>query len=140
MFEPPVEQDDACANDDVARLASRRLASETTSSSKSLSPNFTLNIAGLSDLVGGRSNTGVPVTSHTTTPSLPRKMTLPDWCTTYELSDTIRFKLEAIDITGPHCLRFISDEDLRTGANLSLGELADVRDGQERWKAADENK
>jgi hypothetical protein len=139
MFEVPGQQDGARPIDDVALLASRRRALEDVSTNKSSPSNFTINLAGISDLLGPRiGNDAAPGPPRIAPTTLPRKIDLDDWCQMYELSNTIQYKLRALDITGPHALRFVTDEDLRSVGNLSLGELADVRDGQERWsKAAD---
>jgi hypothetical protein len=122
------------AADNVALLASCRLALETGSATKPSSQNFTFNIPGLTDLIDARNDTNCPSKPQADVLlALPGKTSLFDWCNKYNLSEAICTKLEYVDITGPHALCFVTDKDLKTAANLSLGELADVRDGQERW-------
>jgi hypothetical protein len=65
----------------------------------------------------------------------PPKMTMDDFCWKFELSANIKEKLFRINITGPHLLRLIDNLALRTEAGLDLGELAGVRDAEERWMA-----
>jgi hypothetical protein len=60
-------------------------------------------------------------------------MTLAVFCNTFDLSDFILQKLDVLKITGPHGLRFVSDRQLSEMGQLDIGELADVRDAQERW-------
>lgn len=64
--------------------------------------------------------------------ALRPKLSLIDFCERFNLSLWLREKLDNIDVTGPHCLRFLQNADL-LGAGLSLGELADIRDAEERW-------
>jgi len=61
------------------------------------------------------------------------KMTLFVFCERFDLSDFILQKLDVMKVTGPHGLRFISDQQLVEVGGLDVGELADVRDAQERW-------
>jgi hypothetical protein len=61
-------------------------------------------------------------------------MELGAFCAQYFLSQNIQQKLKAIQVTGPHVLRLISDADLRGDGSLSIGELASLRDAQFRWK------
>lgn len=68
-------------------------------------------------------------------PTLQPKMTLANWCIKFTLSDNIRDKLDAHDVSGPHALRFLTDRDLLTEFGLSLGQLGDIRDAHERWLA-----
>jgi hypothetical protein len=62
-------------------------------------------------------------------------MKLDDFCRQYKLTDEVKGKLDAIQIAGPHVLRLVSDADLRGDGRLSVGELASVRDAQQRWHA-----
>ena len=65
--------------------------------------------------------------------ALVPKMTLAAFCDCYELHLIIEGKLNELNITGPHALRFVSNQQLADEVGLSVGELADVRDAQERW-------
>jgi hypothetical protein len=60
-------------------------------------------------------------------------MDLHTFCDHFNLSLAILQKLDVMKITGPHGLRFVSNTDLREIGKLHIGELADVRDAQERW-------
>jgi hypothetical protein len=62
-------------------------------------------------------------------------MSISNFCCKFELSADVKEKLSGINITGPHLLRLIDDAALRTEARLDLGELAGVRDAEERWLA-----
>ncbi|KIJ15656.1 hypothetical protein PAXINDRAFT_133790 [Paxillus involutus ATCC 200175] len=66
-------------------------------------------------------------------PALVPKMDLYTFCGHFNLSFTILQKLRSMKITGPHGLRFVSNTDLRESGKLDIGELADVRDAEERW-------
>jgi hypothetical protein len=61
------------------------------------------------------------------------KMTLIAFCERFDISDFVLQKLDVLKITGPHGLRFVTDEQLVHAGQLDIGELADVRDAQERW-------
>lgn len=63
----------------------------------------------------------------------PPPMTLEDFCCLYKLASDLKSKLDAIHIAGPHVLRLVSDTDLRGSGGLDVGELASVRDAQQRW-------
>ncbi|KIM74431.1 hypothetical protein PILCRDRAFT_92599 [Piloderma croceum F 1598] len=65
--------------------------------------------------------------------ALVPKMTLAAFCDYYELHLIIEGKLNELNITGPHALHFVSNQQLADEVRLSVGELADVRDAQERW-------
>jgi hypothetical protein len=60
-------------------------------------------------------------------------MALGDFCDKFDLSIYILQKLDTLKITGPHALRFITNQHLVEFGGLDIGELADVRDAQERW-------
>ncbi|EEB94443.1 hypothetical protein MPER_06744 [Moniliophthora perniciosa FA553] len=62
----------------------------------------------------------------------PPKLALEDFCEKYALSQELQNKLKTLQIEGPHVLRFVSD-DMFLGQNLTIGELAGLRDAQERW-------
>ncbi|KAH8795134.1 hypothetical protein DL96DRAFT_1690434 [Flagelloscypha sp. PMI_526] len=96
-------------------------------------PTTNIVIPGLADLLNPN---GVPPRSNAQTapPRLAAKMSLDYFITQYRLSYEIQRKLEDAKVTGPHGLRFWSDTALMEKAGLELGELADVRDGEERWK------
>lgn len=36
-------------------------------------------------------------------------------------------------VTGPHALRFVTDQHLMDLGDMEIGEIADVRDAEERW-------
>lgn len=63
----------------------------------------------------------------------PPKMSTHEFCIKFELSPVIQAKLSGINVTGPHLLRLIDNAALRTEGGLDLGELAGVRDAEERW-------
>ncbi|KAG6371132.1 hypothetical protein JVT61DRAFT_9895 [Boletus reticuloceps] len=67
------------------------------------------------------------------------KITLQTFCDRFKLSISILTKLNAMKITGPHCLRFVTDGQLVEKGQLDIGELADVRDAQEHWMQGVEN-
>ncbi len=60
-------------------------------------------------------------------------MVLKDFCGLYKLSGDLKSKLDAIHIVGPHVLRLVSDSDLRESGKLDVGEVASLRDAQQRW-------
>jgi hypothetical protein len=60
-------------------------------------------------------------------------MSLVDFCEHFSLSVYVLQKLDALQITGPHGLHFVSDQQLVEKAELEIGELADVQDAQEQW-------
>jgi hypothetical protein len=63
----------------------------------------------------------------------PPKMTVHVFCAKFDLSPAIEAKLSRINVSGPHLLRLIDDNALRKEGELDLGELAGVRDAEERW-------
>jgi len=65
--------------------------------------------------------------------ALVPKMKLEDFCDRFDLSVIILQKLDILKVTGPHALRFVSDAQLVGIGGMDIGELADVRDAQERW-------
>lgn len=81
---------------------------------------------------GSGSSHGVASATRTRQLTGPR-LTLDEFCARFTLSDDIKKKLTEKKITGPHALRFISDEELQTKLGLEIGELADLRDAQEQW-------
>lgn len=96
---------------------------------------ITVNFAGLAELLNGKAATPSLATGTTALlPRIPRKISLEDFCMRYQLTARIRDKLNDLDITGPHALRFLTDEDLRDQGFLSIAQVADVRDAQERWQ------
>ena len=66
-------------------------------------------------------------------------MNLMTFCEHFDLSDFILQKLDTMQITGPHRLRFVSNQPLVDIGQMSIGELADVCDVQEQWSLGDEN-
>jgi hypothetical protein len=122
MFDPTRKQND----DDVALLAKRRL----TQTQNRDAPASTVNFPGFADIFR---LPNMPPLLPGVNPAPPPTMKLDEFCEQYELSDSIRKKLGNIQITGPHVLCLISDSDLRGEGQLSIGELASVRDAQLRW-------
>ncbi|KAH7919553.1 hypothetical protein BV22DRAFT_1199411 [Leucogyrophana mollusca] len=133
---------------DLAMLSRRRLNIQNPSTAPSIIINNDFkDLAGL--LHGDRGNNPPPPDHHNDHHRLhanaprqvaPRplrsahvpKMGLVAFCEHFALSAFVLEKLDVINVTGPHCLRFISDAQL-TDAELSISELADLRDAQERW-------
>lgn len=76
--------------------------------------------------------------THSLTPKapLPPKMSLVDFCNTYELSDSVYTKLLTMDIDGPHLLRKVSDGALEQAGKLTVGQIAAVHDAEERYLEA----
>lgn len=62
-------------------------------------------------------------------------MSLNVFCVQSNLSGAIQHKITSINVTGPHILCLIDDAVLRKEAGLDIGELATVRDAEERWMA-----
>ncbi|KAF9255371.1 hypothetical protein L218DRAFT_991912 [Marasmius fiardii PR-910] len=67
---------------------------------------------------------------------LPPKLSLPSFCSQYGLSDNLTIKLNGMRMPGPHALRHIDNQTLLSGGkwSLEMGELAELRDAEERWK------
>jgi hypothetical protein len=65
--------------------------------------------------------------------ALVPKMKLEDFCDWFDLLVIILQKLNILKVTGPHALHFVSDAQLVGIGGMDIGELADVRDAQERW-------
>jgi hypothetical protein len=104
-------------------------------------PSITVNLAGLADLVQPLRNRVIntpdsPSVSRRT--KLPPKMSLEEFVKRYNLSNSISRGLDKIEVTGPHALRFIPDSVLSDSAMLSVGQIADIRDAQERWQNNDD--
>ncbi|KAG2111135.1 uncharacterized protein F5147DRAFT_651357 [Suillus discolor] len=99
--------------------------------------NITVNFAGLAELIRLSSPSKNPTRS-TKTMSIPPKLDLQSFATWFGLSGQLHDKLKAIHLDGPHLLRLVSNEQLRTEGGLSLGELAVLRDAEERWKEGHE--
>lgn len=133
---------------DISLLAKRRARNTSNSSGGQVQVNF----EGLANLVAElRGNTNeqrVPLANVAnaasrslspaifTTPVLPPKMSLSDFCFMHDLPDELQAKLNAMDISGPHLLRKISDVQLSDGG-LSVGQVAAVRDAEDRYMAAE---
>lgn len=130
---------------DISALSKRRLALQTQSTN---SPSISLNFEGLADVLKIAGLNGNPTAlpapigpqtlqSQSRTPDYkaPKpKISLVDFCLRYDLSHDVQLKLTTIKVTGPHALRYIDDATLREEGQLELGELADIRDAQERWQ------
>ncbi|THU95221.1 hypothetical protein K435DRAFT_859771 [Dendrothele bispora CBS 962.96] len=74
--------------------------------------------------------TRAPLQPHNQAP--PPKQTLSEWQENYGLDDIIINTLKENRITGPHGLKYVSDDELKE-MGLVIGQRADVRDAQERW-------
>jgi hypothetical protein len=134
MFDPPSKKHHT---DDIALLAKRRMAQNRDAAA----PAITVNFPGFADIF--RAPNAPPLgpaepplaasvnSPHRRVPLPP--MELEDFCRQFNLSYELRAKLNVIHITGPHVLRLVSDADLRGEGGLSVGELASVRDAQQRW-------
>jgi len=85
-------------------------------------------VAARSHLPQQQSNVPRPIRA-----ALVPKMKLEDFCDRFDLSVIILQKLDTLKVTGPHALRFVSDAQLVENGGMDIGELADVRDAQERW-------
>jgi hypothetical protein len=136
-------------NSDVRMLAKRRMAAQT----QAAAPQIQVSFDGLADVMRAlRSDTGdthpqpatqansAPITRHAQ-PECPKprpRMALAQFCQLYELSASLQQKLEAVDVTGPHTLRLIDNAALTELAKLSIGELAALRDAEERWVMDDD--
>jgi hypothetical protein len=123
-------------SNDILALAKRRrnqLAQDTKSSS-----NITVNFSGLAELLNTRQNPDTTTVQSVQQPSrpaqLPPRLSLDAFCDYYDLPRSVYEKLNSHQITGPHLLRLISNDQLRLECALSIGELAAIRDAEERWK------
>ncbi|KAF9245425.1 hypothetical protein BU15DRAFT_59018 [Melanogaster broomeanus] len=74
-----------------------------------------------------------PISQNRPRPELVPKMTLEAFCDRYDLSIFILQKLDVMKVTGPHGLRFISNEQLFDIGHLNVGEVADMHNAHERW-------
>ncbi|KAG1872131.1 hypothetical protein C8R48DRAFT_595708, partial [Suillus tomentosus] len=140
MFDPPARRGSSSSEDnDILALAKRR-RNQITQDSKP-SSNITVNFSGLAELLSTARQTPAPqpnVSSTVQQPSqpaqVPPRLSLQAFCDFYDLPLSVYDKLNSHQIMGPHLLRLISDDQLRTECVLSIGELAAVRDAEERWK------
>ena len=64
--------------------------------------------------------------------TLRKRMLTGEFCDQFTLSGSIERKLRENDISGPHCLRFLTDDELES-YGFTGGERADLCDAQERW-------
>ncbi|KAJ2936905.1 hypothetical protein H1R20_g190, partial [Candolleomyces eurysporus] len=130
----------ACSSNtaDIAMLAQRRAAAGQPTQQ----PQTTVSLAGLAEFIREMRQpestraTEAPAPEALALPQpkrLPPRMKLDDFCRLYGLDDGLKHKLGAIDITGPHVLRLVTDDDLRKSGTLTIGELATLRDAEERW-------
>ncbi|KAF9255368.1 hypothetical protein L218DRAFT_1081883 [Marasmius fiardii PR-910] len=71
---------------------------------------------------------------------IPPKLSLSKFCKSYSLSASLQKKLEGLKIPGPHVLGRITDKTLSSELNgewkLVVGEIAELRDAEERWLAS----
>ena len=111
IFDPTNKQN----TDDVSLLAKRRLAHARDNVPQPITVNF----PGFAQLFAAAApNAPTAPTAPAAPPPVPRRvvllppMELGAFCTQYFLSQNIQQKLEAIQVTGPHVLRLISDADL----------------------------
>ncbi|KAF5325573.1 hypothetical protein D9758_018227 [Tetrapyrgos nigripes] len=127
ITKPPAHHYFIRASDDVNNIAA--LAARRKNSSLAHSPNITINLGEALQL-----QQRVPLTpvQPTNTPALQPKQSLEDWQVEYGLDPEIIDLLRQNKITGPHCLKHVTDDDLKEMA-LVVGQRADVRDAQERW-------
>ncbi|KAG1799406.1 uncharacterized protein HD556DRAFT_1305619 [Suillus plorans] len=131
MFDPPARRGSSSSKDnDILALAKRR-RNQITQDSK-LSSNITVNFSGLAELLSTAHQTPAPqpdVSSTVQQPSqptqVPPRLSLQAFCDLYDLPLSVYDKLNSHQIT---------DNQLRTECVLSIGELAAVRDAEERWK------
>ena len=101
-------------NTDIDSLAKHRLALSNKASS---SPQVNVSFAGLAEILQLQKT---PVAAPAASVNTPQpaanvfcpKMTLKNFCNKYQLSAAIETKLDALGITGPHALRFLSKDDL----------------------------
>lgn len=127
---------------DIDLLAARRLRTNTNSNS---APSVQMNFEGLADVLRvARGHDERPADAAHAAPQaqpaqatrfLPPRMALADFCLHYQLSATTAGKLSGMEVAGPHILRLLSDEDLMSDGKLSKAQIAEVRDGEERWLA-----
>jgi len=97
--------------------------------------NIHLSFDGLAELLTGIKKTNaVPSPKKAADYSHMPKLELVEFCEYYGISAALKLKLEAICVDGPHALCWISNEALRTEGKLAIGELATLRDAEQRWK------
>ena len=117
---------------DINLLSRRRLA--TVNSNQPVAPNFVIHnhfedpaaITNKACAPAPRLNPPVPRAA------LLPKMSLEVFCETFNLSYEVMTKLKALKITGPHGLRYVTNTQLMQNGQMEVGEVADVRDSQER--------
>jgi hypothetical protein len=121
-------------NSDINSLAKRRLALNKTASTPQVNVSFT----GLAEILQLQ-KPAVPAVNIPAPPTQIRlfhpgpRMTLKDFCSTYQLSAAIEVKLDSIGMTGPHALRYLTKDDLRNEGKLLVGEVAELKDAERRW-------
>jgi hypothetical protein len=125
------------SNDDLGIISRRRNALGTQNTN---SPNITFSLAGLPELLGlnptpnrnidNRDN--LPAAPAPTSRRPPNTTPFVDFSFQYSFSNDLHTKLENAHVTGPHLLRLITDENLKS-AGLSFAQIAQVRDSYERW-------
>lgn len=60
-------------------------------------------------------------------------MMLDIFCERFSLTVAVLQKLNIMKITGPHALRFVTNQQLVELGGMEIGEIGDVRDAQEHW-------
>jgi hypothetical protein len=139
LFDPEYRNDP-----DTALLLRRHHGLVAADQNAPATPNIVIqnNFEGLAGLLL-QCNPALPASVPNSTQSAPRmtraalalvpKMTLVDFCEKFNLSVFILQKLNVLHVTGPHALRFISNQQLVEVGGMDIGQLADVRDAQEHW-------
>ncbi|KAK1233769.1 hypothetical protein PQX77_003060, partial [Marasmius sp. AFHP31] len=92
----------------------------------------------LGDLLSKSSPAVAAGETSTPRPRPPPRLPLGKFCKQYKLSSSLHEKLSKLDIDGPHVLRLIKDSALES-EGFSIGELAGLRDAEERWMADNSN-
>lgn len=148
MEMPP---NDACFQEkgrnaaDSALIQRRQNALATKDNNLPAASNFTINFSGLSELLGinqsmtttsaatvsGPTN-GPPTVAPTSTRRPPNTTSLAWFSQMYSFSEDLYQKLKDAEISGPHILPRLTNEDLKS-ANLNFAQVADVRDAYDRW-------
>ncbi|KAF9486782.1 hypothetical protein BDN71DRAFT_1514643 [Pleurotus eryngii] len=140
LFEPKSGNDDET---DISLLAKRRLQQSTRQSTGE--NHVHMSFDGLANFICGvcaplldasNHQLGLHTRSLTLKAPLPPKMSLVNFCNTYELSDSVYTKLLTMDIDGPHLLRKVSDGALEQAGKLTIGQVAAVRDAEEQYLEA----
>lgn len=146
---PPLEQEKAFwpvdnqpdEIDDIALLASRR---RTNASKPNSSVVINNDFAGLTAifapfLPSGNNTTAAPLTPSIgrsipppASPAKPARMSIPEFCQAFKLSDDILQHLEPIQFEGPHVLAYVENTIL--DQHLSISQRASLRFAEGEWK------